>query len=324
MLKEKFFYNEKTLSYEKIEVSFGQRVRQAAVFCTALAVYTGLILWVTPQQSTANEKMYLKELTDLRKRFQDINTQLEDMSIAMQNIHERDAALYRQVLDMNPTDESVWNGGRGGSDKYEDLRNMNDAELLIATTKKIAELRHKIAVSASSQDEIIAKAEKKEKQLQSIPSIRPIRHIQKSITQLSGFGYRKHPIFKIKKMHTGIDFGAPKGTPIYATGDGKVIRIENKTTGYGKNVVIDHGYGYQTLYAHMSEYNVKVGQQVHQGQQIGKVGNTGSSTAAHLHYEVIFKGEKVNPLPFCTQNLTTEEYRQLVDMASQEGAYFEK
>lgn len=324
MLKEKFFYNEKTLSYEKIEVSFGQRLGKAAVFCTALALYTGLIMWVAPQKSTANEKMYLKELTDLRKRFQDINTQLEDMSIAMQNIHERDAALYRQVLDMNPTDDAVWNGGRGGSDKYEDLRNMNDAELLIATTKKIAELRHKIAVSATSQDEIIAKAEKKEKQLQSVPSIRPIRHVQKSITQMSGFGYRKHPIFKIQKLHTGIDFGAPVGTPIYATGDGKVIRIENKSTGYGKNVVIDHGYGYQTLYAHMSEYNVKVGQQVHQGQQIGKVGNTGSSTGAHLHYEVIFKGEKVNPLPFCTQNLTPDEYRELVDMASQEGTYFEK
>jgi murein DD-endopeptidase MepM/ murein hydrolase activator NlpD len=324
MLKEKFIYNEKTLSYEKIQVSFAQRVRQSAIFCTALALYTALIVWVAPQQSSAKEKAYLKELTELRKRFHDVNDQLENMSLALQNIHERDAAVYRQVLDMEPTDEAIWNGGRGGNDKYADLRNLSDAELLIATTQKISKLRHQIAVSAESQDQIISKASKQQDQLQAIPSIRPIRHIEKDIKQMSGFGYRIHPVFKIAKMHTGIDFGAPTGTPIYATGNGTVIRIENKPTGYGKNVVIDHGYGYQTLYAHMSNYACKVGQKVVKGEQIGYVGSTGTSTAPHVHYEVIYKDQKVNPLPFCTDGLTPEEYRLLVQEASRDGQYFEK
>lgn len=324
MLKEKFFYNEKTLSYQKIEVSFAQRFRQTALFCTALALYTGLVLWVAPTQSSSKEKAYLKELTDLRARFHDMNLQLEEMSVALENIHQRDIAVYRQVLDMEPTDEAVWNGGRGGNDKYADLRNLSDAELLIATSQKISKLRHQVSVSATSQDDIIAKATKQEAKLQAIPSIRPIRHIDKDIEKMSGFGYRIHPVFKIAKMHTGIDFGAPTGTPIYATGSGTVIRIENKPTGYGKNVVIDHGYGYQTLYGHMSAFACKVGQKVTKGEKIGLVGSTGTSTAPHVHYEVIYKDQKVNPLPFCTDGLSPEEYKHLVLEASREGQYFEK
>jgi murein DD-endopeptidase MepM/ murein hydrolase activator NlpD len=324
MLKEKFFYNEKTLSYQKIEVSFAQRFRQTALFCTALALYTGLVLWVAPTQSTAKEKAYLKELTDLRSRFHDMNLQLEEMSVALENIHQRDIAVYRQVLDMEPTDDAVWNGGRGGNDKYADLRNLSDAELLIATSQKISKLRHQVSVSATSQDDVIAKATKQQSQLQAMPSIRPIRHVEKDIAQMSGFGYRIHPVFKIAKMHTGIDFGAPSGTPIYATGSGTVIRIENKPTGYGKNVVLDHGNGYQTLYGHMSAFACKVGQKVVKGEKIGLVGSSGTSTAPHVHYEVIYKDQKVNPLPFCTDGLTPEEYKHLVQEASREGQYFEK
>lgn len=324
MFKEKFYYNEKTLSYEKIEVSLASRIAKASIFTVALALYTALVVHLAPQAPSAKEKAYLKELTELRARFQDLNAQLADMSTALENIHSRDVALYRQVLDMEPTDESVWNGGRGGNDKYADLRSLSDAELVAATSQKIARLRHQIAVSATSQDQILDKASKQQAQLQAIPSIRPIRHIEKDLKQMSGFGYRIHPVFKIAKMHTGIDFGAPTGTPIYATGSGKIVRVENKATGYGKSVVIDHGYGYQTLYAHMSKFDCKVGQEVVKGQQIGYVGSTGTSTAPHVHYEVIFKGEKVNPLPFCTDGLTPDEYRLLVQEASKEGKYMEK
>ncbi len=324
MFKEKFYYNEKTLSYQKIEVSLASRVGKASIFTVALALYTALVVHLAPQAPSAKEKAYEKELIELRARFQDMNAQLAEMGEALQNIHDRDVSLYRQVLDMEPTDESVWKGGRGGNDKYADLRSLSDAELVAATTQKIARLRHQIAVSATSQDQVLAKATKEQEQLQAIPSIRPIRHIEKDLKQMSGFGYRIHPVFKIAKMHTGIDFGAPTGTPIYATGSGKVVRVENKATGYGKSVVIDHGYGYQTLYAHMSKFDCKVGQQVNKGQQIGFVGSTGTSTAPHVHYEVIYKDQKVNPLPFCTDGLTPDEYRLLVQEASKEGKYMEK
>ncbi len=323
MAKEKFVYNAQTLQYEKVQFTFQQKLIRSFSFAGALALYTALVVAIAPS-SGSNEKAYLKELTELRKRFHDMNTQLEDMSNVLANIHQRDEAIYRQMLNMKSTDESVWNGGRGGSDKYADMRGLSDSELLIATSQKISKLRHQLAVSATSQDEIIGKAEGKQKMLRSMPSIRPIRLLEKEIQYMSGFGYRIHPVFKIKKMHTGIDFGAPEGTPIYATGDGKVVRVEHKTTGYGKNVVVDHGYGYETLYGHMSKIEVKVGQQVTKGEQIGRVGNTGTSTAPHVHYEVIYKGNQVNPLPFVTDGLSPEEYKKLVDNANMENQSLEQ
>ena len=220
---------------------------------------------------------------------------------------------------MEPTDLGIWNGGRGGSDKYADLRNLSDAELLIATSKKLSKLRHQLAVSAKSQDAIIKQAQDKEKMLSAIPSIRPIRKLKKKIQHLSGFGYRTHPVFKRRKMHTGIDFGARRGTPIYATGDGKIARIEYKRTGYGRNVVIDHGYGYKTLYAHMSKVKTKVGQKVKRGEIIGLVGSSGTSTSPHVHYEVLYKGKKINPLPFCLDGLSPEEYKAFVIAATAEN-----
>ena len=241
------------------------------------------------------------------------------MSTALGNVHDRDDAIYRQVLEMDPTDQGIWNGGRGGSDKYADLRHLSDADLLIATSKKLDRLRHQLAVTAKSQDQIVQQAKDKENMLSAIPSIRPIRKLKKKIQQLSGFGYRTHPVFKRRKMHTGIDFGARKGTPIYATGDGKIVRVEYKRTGYGRNVVIDHGYGYKTLYGHMSKVKCKVGQKVKRGEVIGLVGNTGTSTSPHVHYEVIYKSKKINPLPFCLDGLSPEEYKAFVNAATAEN-----
>ena len=156
--------------------------------------------------------------------------------------------------------------------------------------------------------------------LASIPSIKPVRSdkLARSVKLLSGFGYRIHPIFKVRKMHAGIDFTAPRGTPIQATGNGKIIKA-GRGSGYGNRVIIDHGYGYQTLYAHMDRIDVKVGQTVTRGEKIGLVGNTGASTAPHCHYEVIYKGQKVNPIQFVLDGLSPEEYQELVNVASLEN-----
>nr|WP_262914121.1 M23 family metallopeptidase [Portibacter lacus] len=165
---------------------------------------------------------------------------------------------------------------------------------------------------------------RKEK-LSSIPSIKPVREdkLKRNILKLSGFGYRLHPVHGVKKFHKGIDFTAPRGTAIISSGDGKVTRVENKTRGYGKNIIVDHGYGYTTLYGHLSEIDVKVGDKVTRGQVIGKIGSTGTSTAPHLHYEVRINGQAVNPIDFCMDGLSPEEYQQLVHKAAEENQSFD-
>lgn len=316
MGKEKYVYNKHTLRYEKVMIPLKNRILRALAATGCIAGYTALIVSLSPEQSNDSKS---QELALLKQKYEAMNHQVDQMSAALGNLHDRDNAIYRQVLEMDPTDQGVWNGGRGGSDKYADLRNLSDSELLIATSQKIAKLRHRLAVSAQSQDDIIQRAQAKEEMLASIPSIRPIRHPKKKIQHLSGFGYRTHPVFKTKKMHTGIDFGARKGTPIYATGNGKVVRVEYKKTGYGRNVVIDHGYGYQTLYGHMSQVQCKVGQKVKRGEVIGLVGSTGTSTSPHVHYEVVYKGKKINPLPFCLDGFTPKEYKEFVAAATAEN-----
>lgn len=316
MGKEKYIYNKHTLRYEKAQLPLKQQLLRVLGVTGCIAGYTALIFTLAPGSSASTQA---KELAQLKQKYEYMNLELDKMSSALTNIHDRDDAIYRQVLEMEPTDKGIWNGGRGGSDKYADLRNLSDSELLIATSKKLEQLRHKLSVTASSQDEIIERAAAKEEMLASIPSIRPVRNLKKKIQHLSGFGYRTHPVFKTRKMHTGIDFGARKGTPIYATGNGKVVRVEYKKTGYGKNVVIDHGFGYQTLYGHMSKVQCKVGQKIKRGEIIGLVGSTGTSTSPHLHYEVIHKGKKINPLPFCLDGLSATEYKDFVNAATAEN-----
>jgi murein DD-endopeptidase MepM/ murein hydrolase activator NlpD len=314
MRKEKYIYNKQTLRYEKVTSPLKQQIFRALLLTVCVAVYTtALILFVS------KDKQSPAELADMKQKYQSMNYQIDMMSTALNNIHDRDEAIYRQVLEMDPTDQGIWNGGRGGSDKYAELRHLSDADLLIATSKKLAKLRHQLAVSAKSQDDIIKRAQDKEKMLSAIPSIRPIRKLKKKIQHLSGFGYRTHPVFKRRKMHTGIDFGARRGTPIYATGDGKIVRVEYKRTGYGRNVVIDHGFGYKTLYGHMSKVKCKVGQKVKRGEVIGLVGSSGTSTSPHVHYEVLHKGKKINPLPFCLDGLSPEEYKAFVIAATAEN-----
>lgn len=314
MRNEKYFYNEQTLQYEKVKTPVKVYLLRGLILAICVALYSAAIAWYSTKDYFSPA-----ELADMKEKYKAMNYQIDMMSNALGNIHERDDAIYRQVLEMEPTDQGIWNGGRGGSDKYADLRHLSDADLLIATSKKLDRLRHQLAVTAKSQDEIVKQAKDKEKMLSAIPSIRPIRKLKKKIQHLSGFGYRTHPVFKRRKMHTGIDFGARRGTPIYATGDGKIVRVEYKRTGYGRNVVIDHGYGYKTLYGHMSKVKCKVGQKVKRGEVIGLVGNTGTSTSPHVHYEVIYKGKKINPLPFCLDGLSPEEYKAFVNAATAEN-----
>ena len=244
----------------------------------------------------------------------------------LENIHDRDINLHRFILGMDPIDEDVWSGGVGGTDRYKNLATYpNSAELLISTQMKVDKLSTKLNIQLESLSDLEKEAAKREDMMLSIPSIKPVRGdlLKSNISSLSGFGIRLHPVHKINKLHTGIDFTSPTGSHIQATGNGKVVSVKKSRFGYGNNVVIDHGYGYKSLYGHMSIIEVRVGDEVTKGQKIGEVGNTGTSTAPHLHYEVRHNDKPVDPIIYVMDDLSPEEYQELSERAAIENQSFD-
>ncbi len=320
MKKEKFVYNTSTLRYEKVVEPLKVRILKIFGFVSAVLLAAFILISVAfTFFPSPKEQALLREIDQMKFQFDAVDKELQTMSKVLHNIQDRDASVHRMMFGMEPIDQDVWHGGTGGHEKYSNLSNYkNSGELLIQTRQKLEKLKRQLAIQSESLDEIVDLAQEKETMLASVPAIKPVRsdRLKRNIRSLSGFGMRFHPIFKRRKMHYGIDFTCPKGTPIQATGNGKVVRIENRRSGYGKNVLIDHGFGYKTLYAHMSSVDVKKGQKVTRGQQIGTVGSTGTSTAPHLHYEVHYKGKKVNPIHYCMDGLSIEEYQELANMAA--------
>jgi len=320
MRKEKFVYNTQTLRYEKVVDPLRVKLLKFLGFICAVGVSAVIVISIVLAYfPSPKEKALLREIEQMKFQYMALNSDFDMMSKVLNNIHERDASVHRMIFGMEPVDQDVWNGGTGGSAKYNNLTKFkNSGELLISAKTEVDKIKNKLAVQSKSLDEITALAKDRENMWASIPAIKPVRSdkLKRNIHRLSGFGMRMHPIFKRHRMHKGIDFTCPKGTPIQATGNGKVIKVAKLKSGYGTHVIIDHGYGYKTLYAHMSKIDVKKGQQVQRGQVIGEVGSTGTSTAAHLHYEVIHRGNKVNPIHYCMDGLTPKEYQELANMAS--------
>lgn len=319
MGKEKFVYNTHTLRYEKVEVTLRERVlRILGLGC--VVIFTGILftLFVWRMFPSPNETAKNIEIIKLQEQLKARENQISDFDKTLSKIQDRDKGIHRMILGMDPLDENVWNGGIGGSDRYADYRDMGaSGDIMASIQQKADKLKWRLAKQSESLDAIAEAAINKEKRFASIPSIKPVRSdkLARNIKLLSGFGMRIHPIHKVRKMHTGIDFTAPSGTPIQATGDGVIKRVEKRGSGYGHNVIIDHGFGYQTLYGHMKQIDVKEGQAVKKGDRIGLVGSTGSSTAPHLHYEVIHNGKKVNPIDYCMDGLSPTEYSKLIKNA---------
>lgn len=260
----------------------------------------------------------------MEAQFAEVNGELGQLREVLAKLQERDAYAHRMIFGMDPIDEGVWEGGVGGHDQYASLRQLSTGDLLANVRQGVDKLKRQMDLQSRSLDTILNLASEKENMLAAIPSIKPVSSdkLPRSVKLLSGFGMRIHPIYKVPKMHYGIDFTAPKGTPIQATGAGKVIKA-GKVSGYGNQVVIDHGFGYQTSYAHMKSITVKAGQEVKRGQQIGLVGSTGTSTAPHCHYEVMHKGNKVNPIHYCMDGLSSSEYEELVRAAEMSNQSFD-
>jgi len=319
MRKEKFVYNTQTLRYEKVEVSLSSKLLRVFGFVCAAVLTAALFTVVLHRYFPSPEVRILRSQMDqMAIEYEHIVNDMDQLNKELAYLIDKDAYAYRMVFGMDPLDENLLEGGIGGHNENAELRNLEKGQLIIDAKRKVRKLKHQMVMQSKSLDTILTEAKRKEEMLAHIPSIKPVTQdrLARSVRHLSGFGYRIHPIYKTRKMHWGIDFTAPRGTAVQATGDGVVKRVERRRTGYGYNVIIDHGYGYESLYAHFSKILVKQGDKVKRGQKIGEVGSTGTSTAPHCHYEIVYKGKKVNPIDYVLDGLTPAEYRELVDAAA--------
>ena len=323
MSKIKYYYDTKTLSYKPIESTSIDKFKKFIVYLTSSAILAFFTLLIFFQYFDSPKEKRLKgEINHLLSQYEIINNDLEKIELVLDDIQKRDDNIYRTIFEADPIPTSIRKQGFGGVNRYKKLSGYSNSDLIINTSKKIDQLTKQLYLQSKSFDEIIELAKNKSKMLASIPAIQPVAN--KDLKRMtSGYGYRIHPIYKTRKMHYGMDYSAKVGTEIYATGDGVVSKVKRSKRGYGNYVKINHGFGYETLYAHMSKYIVKKGQKVKRGEVIGYVGNTGISTAPHLHYEVRKDNKKINPVNFYFNDLTPDEYEKMLELASQPNQSFD-
>lgn len=307
--KEQYYFNPETLSFEKGKTPLKKILKRLLWFFATALSFAVLVLWISFYLfDSPKEKMLMRENSELRQSLEMVNERLEVMDIVLEDVRQRDNEVYRVILESEPMPIEKRNYELSRRSKYTDLTREEAAALLQKTDDRLDEITLKLAHQSRSLDTVSKMAAMKAEMLASIPAIRPLKDMYR-IT--SGFGRRYHPILKRLRPHTGIDIAAPRGTPVYATGDG-VVSKETGGSGYGITVVIDHGYSYQSLYAHLSKKIVKPGQQIKRGQIIGYVGSTGLSMGTHLHYEVIKNGVYVNPVHYFFSDITAEEYEEIL------------
>ena len=321
MSKSKFYYDKKSLSFKEIQTSNTSRIINASTFIFT-AFFFGIvslfILISTPYLNTPTELAQDRELKNYELQLELLNNRLVQLETVLNDLESRDNNIYRVLFEANPIDSDVRKAGFGGINRYSDLEGYDNSRIIIETTKKIDILTKQLVIQSKSLDEIEKLAQNKQLLLAAMPSIQPIKN--DDLTRLaSGFGMRTDPFDKSRKMHSGMDFSAPRGTPVYAASNGKVVRADSRSSGYGKHIRIDHGFGYLTLYGHLDSYNVRRGQKVKKGDIIGYVGNTGRSKGFHLHYEVHKDGKRVNPVNYFYSNLSPEEFDEILRISSQEN-----
>jgi murein DD-endopeptidase MepM/ murein hydrolase activator NlpD len=286
--------------------------------------FLGLVMVIVFFQffDSPKEKILNREIKNLTTQFEVVQKKLSQLELVLDDVQKRDDNIYRVIFEADPIPSSIRKAGYGGVNRYQELNGFKNSDLIIETSKKIDQITKQLYIQSKSFDDIIELAKSKADMLAAIPAIQPVSNADLS-RMASGFGYRIHPIYKTRKLHAGMDFSAKTGTPIYATGDGKISKVRRSRKGYGNHVVIEHGYGYKTLYAHMSKYIVKKGQKVKRGDVIGYVGSTGTSVAPHLHYEVHKDGRKINPVNFYYNDLKPDEYEKMLEISSQNNQSFD-
>ena len=325
MAKVKYYYDSENLAYRKIITKTRKKVGVVLLFLVASALFGFLsfvILLNTPYFETPKNRIQAREIENLKLRYAILNKKMDQVEDVIDFIEDRDNNLYRVYFNASAIPEEERKSGFKGTHRYKDLEGFDNSQLVMNTTKRIDVLQKALAIQSKSLDDILKMAKAKDKLLAAIPAIQPVRN-ENLKSMVSGFGYRTDPFTKARKMHEGMDFTAKTGTPIYATGDGVVARADNTASGYGNHIVIRHGFGYETLYGHLSKYKCRAGQRINRGDIIGYIGSTGRSEGPHLHYEVHKNGKVVNPLNFYYGNISAVEYVAIAQLANQENQSFD-
>ena len=321
MAKIKYYYDTESCRYERIKVSSWDIFLNLMGFLV-VSITIGLgIFFLTDHYFESPAKASLRKENEELKLYYDILSQdLQEANKMLAVLEERDDDIYRVIFGAEPIPDEIRTAGVGGSNRYRELleKGLKREELVIGNMRRIDQMKKQMYIQTKSYDDIMSMAKNKEEYLASLPAIQPVSN-QELKRLSSGFGNRIDPIQKIRRMHYGTDFSLKIGTPVYATGDGVVKLTNSSFSGYGKQIEINHGFGYVTKYAHLNEFLVKKGQKVKRGQIIAYSGNSGKSTAPHLHYEVIKDGKKVNPVNYFYRDLSDTEYAEILRLSSIEN-----
>ncbi len=323
MANIKYKFNPESLRYDKIRLGFkAMFLRSLAYFIGSLfiALIYGFIFTVFVD--SPKEKALKREIEQMTIQYNLIHREMGNLEKVLGQLQETDDNLYRTIFEAEPIPSTLREGGTGGINRYKELEGFDNSRVVIETTKRLDKIRKQIYLQSKSFDELKDLAVRKEDMLRSIPAILPISN--KDLTRTaSGFGFRVHPIYKIIKFHSGMDFTAPTGTDVYSTGSGVVSDVLKSQRGLGNHIIIDHGFGYSSIYAHLDGFNVRQGQKVKRGDVIGYVGNTGTSVAPHLHYEIKLNGVNIDPVNFYFNDLTPAMYEKIIEIASKTGQSFD-
>jgi hypothetical protein len=315
----KYKFNPDSLSFDKIRLGIKTLLLRLFAYFIGSLIFA-LIYWIIFASffDSPKEKALKREVEQMTIQYDLIHREMSNVETVLEDLQKTDDNLYRTIFDAEPIPSTLREGGIGGVNRYEALEGYNNSNLVIETANRLDKIRKKVYIQSKSFDDLIKLAVHKEEMLKSIPSIIPISN--KDLTRTaSGYGWRIHPYYRISKFHYGMDFTAPLGTDVYATGNGTIVEVLASQRGLGKHVIIDHGFGYKSIYAHLNNFNVRVGQKVQRGDIIGFVGSTGMSVANHLHYEIKLNGINVDPVNYYFEDLTSAEYERIVEIAAKTG-----
>lgn len=317
MSKVKYKFNKKSLTFDRVQTTFRKKLLYFFTHLSTGVVFAAVVLVLAFNfVDSPKEKAQKREIEEMKLQYQIMNDKMEKVDKIISDLEDRDDNIYRVIFEAEPVPKSIREAGMGGVDKYEKFTGYSNSDLIIESQKNLDKIMGKLYVQSKSYDEVFDMAKNKERMLASIPAIQPVNN--KDLRRIgSYFGTRVDPFYKVKKFHEGIDFCASIGTEVYATGNGTIVTAERDVNGgYGNEIVIDHGYNYQTVYGHLSRIFVKPGQKILRGQIIGYVGNTGKSTAPHLHYEVRKNGIAINPIYFFFNDISSDQFKMMLDLSS--------
>jgi murein DD-endopeptidase MepM/ murein hydrolase activator NlpD len=315
MGKAKYYFNHKTLSFEKARLTVKALVLKilsylsTSLVFTVVAIIIGYSFFGSPK-----ERILQRELKQYQLQFEMVNERMEQLQAVVNDLSDRDDNIYRIIFEAEPVPSAARKAGIGGADRYEPMKGYQNSDVIINTVQKLDQLTAQLYVQSKSYDQVYEMAKNKSRLLASIPAIQPVSN--KDLRRLSSyFGYRIDPFYKVGKFHEGVDFSVPTGTDVYVTGDGVVVEAGRSKGGYGNVVIVDHGFGYKTMYAHLQEIGVRVGQRVTRGEIIAASGSTGKSTSPHLHYEVWKSSKPIDPINYFFNDITPAQYDEMVSLS---------